>query len=164
MVNLFEFKVEQRFREAEGILHDKCKGVAELKDVCIYFSDAFPTLLTPPFKQPQELQQHYLNQLLASSNLVVSRNSNPISLWHGASTKKLESICWYGLLNLSSTDPGYFGKAMYFTQHPKYGEYYAEVVKEKSAGSFGLILCWGLLGRPFPVTQVRKYLRVNISW
>lgn len=58
------------------------------------------------------------------------------------------------MLNLSSTDPGYFGKAMYFTQHPKYGEYYAQSCKEKSHGQFELMLCWVSLGKPFAVTKV----------
>ncbi len=32
--------------------------------------------------------------------------ANPISAWHGASAKNLDSICWYGLLNLTNLDPG----------------------------------------------------------
>ena len=41
-----------------------------------------------------------------SPNLVRNYNSNPISAWHGAAQKNLDSICWYGLLNLSTNDPG----------------------------------------------------------
>jgi len=36
----------------------------------------------------------------------------------------------------------------------KYGEYYVETVKEKKEGSFSLLLCWVLLGRPYACTKV----------
>lgn len=58
------------------------------------------------------------------------------------------------MLNLSSTDPGFYGKAMYVTQQPKYGEYYSEVVKEKNEGNFCLLLCLAVVGRPFAKTKV----------
>ncbi len=94
--------------------------------------------------------------------------SNPISAWHGASETKLDSICWYGLLNLSTTDPGmpiihfhvftffnsiisgYYGKGIYFTQKPSYGEIYSNNLSGKTS----LLLCWVLLGRPWAVTKV----------
>ena len=60
----------------------------------------------------------------------------------------------YGMLNLSNNDPGYYGKGIYFTQCPKYGEYYVEKLEEKTEGRFKLILCWALLGRPWAVTKV----------
>lgn len=65
------------------------------------------------------------------------------------------------MLNLSSTDPGYFGRAMYVTQHPKYGECYAEMVKEKNEGNFCLLLCWAIVGRPFAMTKVVLILVVK---
>jgi len=43
---------------------------------------------------------------------------------------------------------------MYLTQEPKYGEYYAESIKEKGDGTFSLLLCWVLLGKPYAVTKV----------
>lgn len=61
------------------------------------------------------------------------------------------------MLNLSSVDPGYFGKGIYFTQHPKYGEYYAQSCRERENGTFQLLLCWVLIGKPFPVTKVVNF-------
>jgi hypothetical protein len=58
------------------------------------------------FRASQGLQQFYLSHLAASKNMVPNYNSNPISAWHGVSSQHLDSICWYGLLNLSSRDPG----------------------------------------------------------
>jgi hypothetical protein len=48
-----------------------------------------------------------------------------IESFHNKKTKnqKLKTENRYGMLNLSTTDPGYFGKGVYITQHPKYGEY-----------------------------------------
>jgi hypothetical protein len=43
---------------------------------------------------------------------------------------------------------------MYFTQEPKYGEYYADSIAEKGDGNFTLLLCWVLLGRPYAVRKV----------
>ena len=57
------------------------------------------------------------------------------------------------MLNLSTTDVGYYGKAMYFTQYPKYGEYYIEQF-DGTVGRFQLILSWALLGRPWAMTKV----------
>jgi hypothetical protein len=105
---------------------------------------------------------------------VTDNNANPISAWHGAPSKHLESICWYGLLNVTNhTDKGIFtmhklcyylliilfstgwyGKGIYLTQKPKYGEYYIEIAKEKTDGQFSLLLCWTLLGRPRAVNKV----------
>jgi hypothetical protein len=135
-------------------------------------------------KEGSERQQHFLSHLAKSKNLLSTNNANPISAWHGTSPKKLDSICWYGLLTLSSTDPGtqfylrsrrkkrkkegtpfflprssltlftgYFGKGIYLTQEPQYGEFYAESIKDKE-GSFSLLLCWALLGRPYPIEKV----------
>ena len=83
--------VERRFSRAEAEMHSRLKGMAEMKD-----------------EEQSELQQIYLNHLLTSRNLVPQRNSNPISAWHGANSNHLDSICWYGMLNLSTTDPGYY--------------------------------------------------------
>lgn len=135
-------EVEKRFKEAEEEMHQKYEGKKELEG-----------------ETQSELQQYYLKHLLKSDNLIERRNSNAISAWHGTNDKKKESISWYGMLNLSTTDPGYYGKAMYFTQHPKYGEYYANACKKtinnnNNNGSFQLFLCWVLLGKPFATTKV----------
>ena len=53
---------------------------------------------------------------------------------------------------------GYYGKGIYLTQEPNYGEYYTEVVKEKTGdGVFLLLLCWVLIGRPRAITKVREF-------
>lgn len=46
--------------------------------------------------------------LVASQNLHTKRQSNPMAVWHGANKKHIDGICWYGMLNVSSTDPGEF--------------------------------------------------------
>ncbi len=43
-----------------------------------------------------------------SVNLVDDVSSNPISAWHGVNKKNLQSIYWYGLLNLSTVDDGMY--------------------------------------------------------
>ncbi len=53
------------------------------------------------------------------------------------------------MLNLSTKDEGWFGKGIYLTQAPKYGQYYANNLQKE--GNFSLLLCWTLLGKPFPV-------------
>ncbi len=65
---------------------------------------------------------------------------------------------------MSSADPGYYGKALYITQFPKYGEYYAEKVKEKNEGSFNLVLCWGLIGHPYAITEVHLFFIVHVIY
>jgi hypothetical protein len=135
---IFNEEVENRFRQAEEQLHDEFQGLAELKD-----------------EYQSELQRYYLNKLITSDNLIAQRRSNPISVWHGTDAKYLESIYWYGMLNLSSTDEGYFGKGLYLTQQPKYGEHYAQQFREKhSTSKFCLVLCWALVGRPWAATKV----------
>jgi len=99
---------------------------------------------------PTDLHREYLHELLISKNLVSDQNSNPVAAWHGAPQDKLDSICWYGLLSLASSDQGYYGKGIYLTQKPSYGEYYANNIKGSS-----LVLCWVLLGSPFPLTKVK---------
>lgn len=57
-----------------------------------------------------------MNHLLCSENftdLTVSK-ANPITAWHGTSAKNIESIAWYGLLNLSK-DPGKMSVSLYNT-------------------------------------------------
>lgn len=83
-------ELERRFTRAEAEMHSKFAGMAEMKD-----------------EFQSDLQRLYLNDLLTSENLIPHRNSNIISAWHGANSSNLESICWHGMLNLSSTDPGY---------------------------------------------------------
>lgn len=83
--------IEERFKAAEETMHKQLHGLAELRD-----------------DSQSETQQHFLNHMLTSTNLVPKRNSNAISVWHGAAPSKLDSISWYGMLNLSSTDPGIY--------------------------------------------------------
>jgi len=107
------------------------------------------------FKNPKldELQSKYISQLSESKNIQRGVNSNPISAWHGFAEEHLDSISWYGLLSLSTTDPGYYGKGIYLTQLPLYGEYYANNLKFADSKST-LLLCWVLLGRPEAATKV----------
>ncbi|KAL0482080.1 MAPKKK protein [Acrasis kona] len=133
---IFNDALEDRFRAKEQILHDRGEGIEALKD-----------------KSQSKLGRQYLKRLMMSDNLITMRNSNGLSAWHGANREKLESIMWYGLLNLSSRDPGYYGKAIYMTQEPSYGSYYTSQ-KAKEEGEFELLLCWATIGRPYAVTKV----------
>lgn len=58
------------------------------------------------------------------------------------------------MLNLSTSDEGWFGKGIYLTQAPKYGQYYVNHCQQKE-GNFSLLLCWTLLGKPFPVVDAQ---------
>jgi len=128
--------LEERFRKKEALLHERGEGIGALKD-----------------KHQSKLGRQYLKRLMLSDNLITKRNSNGLSAWHGANREKLDSIIWYGLLNLSSRDPGYYGKAIYLTQEPSYGSYYTSQ-KAKEEGAFELLLCWAVIGRPYAVTKV----------
>eukprot|EP00026_Physarum_polycephalum_P004350 Phypoly_transcript_04368.p1 GENE.Phypoly_transcript_04368~~Phypoly_transcript_04368.p1 ORF type:complete len:628 (+),score=75.61 Phypoly_transcript_04368:157-2040(+) len=132
--------LEQQFEHENSVFNAQFKGLLELK------KDDDNTL--------SSLQKEYLQNLLTSKNLKGDQNSNPISAWHGFAPHNRESICWYGLLNLNSNDPGYFGKGIYFTQKPSYGELYANSLGP-AKGKASLLLCWVLLGRPWPVTKVK---------
>jgi hypothetical protein len=86
---VFNSAFEERFRAADNELTLRLRGLEELRG-----------------EGHTDMQQTYLNRLMTSKNLVSGCNSNPISAWHGASSKHLDSICWYGLQSLSTTDPG----------------------------------------------------------
>lgn len=121
----------ERFRTKENQLHTEGTAFADMEN-----------------ERESDLNKFYLQQLSQSANLIRDRNSNPVAAWHGVSSSKIESIMWYGLLNLSTTDDGYYGKGIYLTQQPKYGEHYTDL-KKKENGQFELLLCWVLLGHPY---------------
>jgi len=85
---IFNSALEEQFRKEDALLETQCKGFAEFSD---------------PSLSPD--QQRYLAHLSTSKNLVPGFNSNPISAWHGTHQRALDSIYWYGLLNLSKNDP-----------------------------------------------------------
>lgn len=85
---IFNSALENRFRQLEAKFDTQFSGMKEMKQ-----------------EHQSEFHQEYLDRLLTSKNLHGS-NSNPISAWHGTSTAKLDSIMWYGMLNLSTLDPG----------------------------------------------------------
>jgi hypothetical protein len=86
---VFNSALEKQFGQANVELLKRFHGLVELRD-----------------QDQSDTQQTYLNHLLTSKNLVTDCNSNPISAWHSVSSKHLESVCWYGLLNLSTKVPG----------------------------------------------------------
>lgn len=57
-----------------------------------------------------------------------------------------------GFRLLSQKDSGWYGKGMYFTQLPNYGEFYINNCLSEHGESFSLVLSWILMGRPYPVT------------
>jgi len=77
---------------------------------------------------------------------------NPILCWHGTKTENLNSICEQGLKLKSTNDEGWFGKGIYFTQLPCYGEYYInQCGVTMGVNEFSLLLCWVVLGNPNPI-------------
>lgn len=53
---------------------------------------------------------------------------------------------------LSQKDTGWYGRGVYFTQLPNYGEFYINNCLSEHGESFSLVLSWVLMGRPYPVT------------
>lgn len=92
---------------------------------------------------------------------------NLIGAWTGSS----ESTAWKRAesnfllphepeaLGIAQTDPGYFGKGLYFTQFPSYGAKYAkekikdEDGKEIQVAGNCLLFSWVLMGRAYPVIE-----------
>jgi len=77
---------------------------------------------------------------------------NLVSGWHGSSEETCMKIAANNFLEphelTKQTDPGYFGKGIYFTQFPSYGIQY---VKNLSAPV--LLLSWILMGKVYPVIE-----------
>src|SRR5689334_3166055 len=73
--------------------------------------------------------------------------------WHGSSEKACFQIAENNFLDPTElavskqTDPGYFGKGIYFTQFPSYGSLYAD--KEKQC----MLVSWVMMGKPYPVIE-----------
>jgi hypothetical protein len=84
----------------------------------------------------------------------VANGSNPILAWHGTTEENITNICVTGFKNLSQKDSGWYGKGMYFTQLPNYGEFYVNNCNAEIGESCKLLLSWVLLGNPYPVTGV----------
>eukprot|EP01155_Anaeramoeba_flamelloides_P025047 Anaeramoba_flamelloidesa812127_45.p1 GENE.a812127_45~~a812127_45.p1 ORF type:complete len:770 (-),score=203.95 a812127_45:13-2322(-) len=100
----------------------------------------------------------YLQHLKDSGLLLTGNSESPIICYHGAKDEVIQSIAEKGLLNLSSTDPGYFGKCIWLTTNNSYSQYYQVLKrdqKKKSERTFKLVMCWVLLGKPYPVTKVQ---------
>ena len=86
---IFNDSLDEAFRAADTQFCSMYRGLVDLRD-----------------RSQSDLQQQCLQNLLISKNLVSDVSSNPISAWHGVAAKNLDSICWYGLLNLSKVDQG----------------------------------------------------------
>lgn len=83
---------------------------------------------------------------------------NLIAAWHGTSEETVWRIAEENFLEPAEldaklkslgkeqTDPGYFGKGIYFTQFPSYGASYAR-------STSCLLLSWVLMGRAYPVIE-----------
>jgi len=104
---------------------------------------------------------------------------NLVAAWHGATEEKLRSIAkdnFWKPRDLTSeeiqrlennitthiegvTDPGYFGRGIYFTQFPSYGDIYSSSINQKKSvegdaiESTPLLLSWVLMGKVFPVIE-----------
>jgi hypothetical protein len=105
---IFNAAMEEQFRGENETFEKKFRGLVELRGA-----------------EQSDIQQKYLTHILTrylflfihtifflflfvifSKNLIHDSNANPISAWHGTAISNLNSICWYGLLNLTSNDPG----------------------------------------------------------
>lgn len=104
---IFNSALEGQFRRENIEFEAKFRGLVELRgeDQSDSQQAFLSHLLTRYFSAyAKAFAFFFLN--VFSKNLVHDCNSNPISAWHGMSSKNVESVCWYGLLNLSATDPG----------------------------------------------------------
>jgi hypothetical protein len=92
-------------------------------------------------------------------NVSGEEGANLILAWHGgASEAAAMSIAEenFAVQSKGKTDAGYFGKGIYFTQYPSYGDMYSQWKKNKSASKerFPLILSWIVMGEPYPVRSL----------
>jgi hypothetical protein len=87
-----------------------------------------------------------------------------LPLWHGSTKEVCQSICWSGFTsfgkhhyfdenaskgNTKSTDKGYFGAGIYFTNSAQYAAMYS------SGGN--LLLSWVSMREPYPVVNDRPH-------
>jgi hypothetical protein len=87
-----------------------------------------------------------------------------LPLWHGSTKEVCQSICWSGFTsfgkhhyfdenaskgNTKSTDKGYFGAGIYFTNSAQYATMYS------SGGN--LLLSWVSMREPYPVVNDRPH-------
>ena len=79
-------------------------------------------------------------------SLAGAKKVTVLPLWHGSGEGKIRSICHHGfdILGRDSTDPGYFGKGIYFTTSAKYA------VNAYSKDGH-LLLAWVSMREPYPV-------------
>jgi len=87
------------------------------------------------------------------SNRSDEPEGNPVLAWHGTSPENLPDICKKGFLNLSNRDTGWYGKGMYFTQMPNYGQFYINHCIGELGETFSLLLSWLMLGRIYPLDK-----------
>lgn len=77
--------------------------------------------------------------------------------WWGNQTRVYQGIGANGFQELPSElkrDPGFFGSGFYFTQFPRYSDYYIKSPHDSFKKTSGAILmCVIVLGRPYPVTE-----------
>lgn len=76
---------------------------------------------------------------------------SPPSFLAGTKEENIPLISTQGFRVLSQKDTGWYGKGIYFTQLPNYGEFYINNCLSEHGESFSLVLSWILMGRPFPV-------------
>lgn len=92
----------------------------------------------------------------AAYSSVRKRGDTALLAWHGASEEKIRSICEHGFKITSSADEGWYGKGIYLTQMPCYGEFYIDQVQE-GVENAQLLLSWAALGRPYPCKDYSHY-------
>jgi hypothetical protein len=74
-----------------------------------------------------------------------------LPLWHGTRKDIAFKIINLGFASLQLTDIGFFGKGLYATNSAEYAlNVYS---KPDDSGHKCVILCWGIIGNPFPVTS-----------
>lgn len=117
--------------------------------------------LKKPQKKFSDWETVILNALLKGASDKYPK-SHPILAWHGTASTNIDSIVKNGFLlskiGSGSGDPGFFGKGLYFTQMASYGEYYIDSRQQvQNKTDLSMLLCWVLVGNPFPVISMDFY-------
>lgn len=95
-------------------------------------------------KNTFERLQKYASKFNSSNEVIT------VPVFHGTSSEVLHDICSDGFACLKSTDAGYFGQGLYFTNS---SEYAGKIYAKESNGQKILIFSWISLGNVYPVIE-----------
>ncbi len=97
------------------------------------------------YSRARTLEANFHDQEYGSARL--------LPVWHGfLDAKSINGICRDGLANLAHTDAGFFGKGLYFTDHPDYA--YKIYSKRGQQESGFLLLNWISFFSAYPLISI----------